>query len=514
MKKTIISTMLAIAAISAAAQTVEDGLSYSQNDYFGTARSIAMGNAFTALGGDAGSVGINPAGSAVNNYSQFTITPGVNMSFTSTAFNAAGNVDLSGTTTGSVNASRFVMPNFSSIVTFETGNRSRVKRFSFGISGNATGYLNESEYAGGINGQSSMMSSIAAVANSSGITSSELNNAYFSDLYVDLWPAKIGYNTALINPTEDGKSFYPTAAGGLYDFEQVYTRESRGSKYDWVINFGLDYEDFLYFGANLGLVTYERKLSQYFDEAPTSAVPVVLDGKSDSFLSGWLGSHLNISGSGIYGKFGVIYVPSPQFRLGAAIQTPTAMYIRESLWYEGGADFNSATYAEAVDNYDEYYARYKVVSPMRVNLGLAYNFGAGVISVDYEAANYGSMRFKSDNNNTSSWSDLNSEITSYLGVENQLRVGAEYKINPAFAVRAGYNLRTSPYKGSNTATNIISGGLGYSSNGSFFCDFACRFAMLPTRYYYPYSSYDSVESPETSFKTNLLSLVATLGWRF
>jgi len=181
MKKTIISTMLAIAAISAAAQTVEDGLSYSQNDYFGTARSIAMGNAFTALGGDAGSVGINPAGSAVNNYSQFTITPGVNMSFTSTAFNAAGNVDLSGTTTGSVNASRFVMPNFSSIVTFETGNRSRVKRFSFGISGNATGYLNESEYAGGINGQSSMMSSIAAVANSSGITSSELNNAYFSD---------------------------------------------------------------------------------------------------------------------------------------------------------------------------------------------------------------------------------------------------------------------------------------------------------------------------------------------
>jgi hypothetical protein len=46
-----------------------DGLTFSQNNYYGTARSIGMGNAMTAVGGDLGSIGINPAGSAVYNFS-------------------------------------------------------------------------------------------------------------------------------------------------------------------------------------------------------------------------------------------------------------------------------------------------------------------------------------------------------------------------------------------------------------------------------------------------------------
>ena len=42
-------------------QSIYDALRFSNNDYEGTARGVAMGNAFTALGGDMGAITINPA---------------------------------------------------------------------------------------------------------------------------------------------------------------------------------------------------------------------------------------------------------------------------------------------------------------------------------------------------------------------------------------------------------------------------------------------------------------------
>ena len=75
MKKTFITILLSLAALGASAQNAYDALNFSENDYEGSARTVAMGNAFTALGGDLGSISINPAGSAVAKYSQFSLTP-------------------------------------------------------------------------------------------------------------------------------------------------------------------------------------------------------------------------------------------------------------------------------------------------------------------------------------------------------------------------------------------------------------------------------------------------------
>ena len=65
MKKTAIAIIFSLAAVTGYAQTAYDALMFSENNYEGTARSVAMGNAFTALGGDLGAVTMNPAGSAV-----------------------------------------------------------------------------------------------------------------------------------------------------------------------------------------------------------------------------------------------------------------------------------------------------------------------------------------------------------------------------------------------------------------------------------------------------------------
>jgi len=58
-----------------AGQNAWDALRYSQINYQGTARSLALGNAVTALGGDFGSITLNPAASAMYPYSEISITP-------------------------------------------------------------------------------------------------------------------------------------------------------------------------------------------------------------------------------------------------------------------------------------------------------------------------------------------------------------------------------------------------------------------------------------------------------
>ena len=56
-------------------QGVFTGYELSDFQREGTARSVAMGNAMTALGGDLGAIGINPASSGVLRYSQITFSP-------------------------------------------------------------------------------------------------------------------------------------------------------------------------------------------------------------------------------------------------------------------------------------------------------------------------------------------------------------------------------------------------------------------------------------------------------
>ena len=50
MKKITLIMAFAFAALAADAQTIYDALLFSERDYQGSARTMAMGNAFTALG--------------------------------------------------------------------------------------------------------------------------------------------------------------------------------------------------------------------------------------------------------------------------------------------------------------------------------------------------------------------------------------------------------------------------------------------------------------------------------
>ena len=89
-KRIIIATALVAGALQAYAQLTpqyyNNALLFSSQFYDGTARSVAMGNAMTALGGDLGALSYNPAASGVYRYTEITLTPSVYSSIANSSF--------------------------------------------------------------------------------------------------------------------------------------------------------------------------------------------------------------------------------------------------------------------------------------------------------------------------------------------------------------------------------------------------------------------------------------------
>ena len=72
--KRISTLIMVLVCTYSSAQIIDDVLRYSTEDIIGTARFQAMGGAFGALGGDLSSLNVNPAGSAVFNFSELSVT--------------------------------------------------------------------------------------------------------------------------------------------------------------------------------------------------------------------------------------------------------------------------------------------------------------------------------------------------------------------------------------------------------------------------------------------------------
>ena len=99
---------------------------------FGTARSMGMAGAFTSLGGDIASIGINPAGLGMYRHSDISITP--MLSFQRSRNSAADWGDNSFT--------RAAMSNVGAVMNLYEGASSHVVSFSVGIAYNRVADLN------------------------------------------------------------------------------------------------------------------------------------------------------------------------------------------------------------------------------------------------------------------------------------------------------------------------------------------------------------------------------------
>lgn len=548
MKKTAITLLLAGITASAGAQTMYDALNYSKSDYAGTARTVAMGNAFTALGGDLGAVTINPAGSAVARYSQVTVTPGVNISVNSaTGTEASYGFEKNLRTS----MARFTMPNFGFTINFDTHRTSGLKNWTLGFVANQTANWQDDLVAGGSNTRTSLAGSLASFANGYDVSALSADNAY-DMIPVSDWRAIAALQSRVIGLTPDtnisdeylgvtenwslvdngdGTQHYEFGLGGAID--QTFGRRTLGNRYDYVINLGGNISDVVFIGANLGITSMRYSHEYYIRETAQDSDLFQTQFNSLTYNYGY-----DASGVGVYGKFGIIAVPVNGLRIGAAIQTPTSTTITETWRLSAEQTSYAEDYQSGSADSPEGEYTYRLISPFRFNVGAAYTFGSiGLVSVDYEMCNYKSMKFReTDTNDNSGFDTVNSDIRSNMGASHEVRAGVEIKPIPSLAIRAGYNFSTpaipedieyeNQYLWERTEGNTHSAsfGLGYSSKGSFFADAAVRMTKYADTYIYPYDYYyldgdqpmvdTSMPTPVILSRRTLWNVLLTIGFRF
>lgn len=504
--KKISLTLIALISLGAAAsaQTMYDALDLAKDNYYGTARTMGMGNAVTAIGGDLGSIGLNPAGSAVAGYSTFTISQGLTVSSTKSswapAYNENGGVQQF---SGAMNASRavYTMPNIGFNLRLETGNLSGIKSWNFAFLSQMTNNFLDKAFARGYNSEdgtsfTSMAGAFAtgAMFNSDGagsmldpniLTYSDPYNTRNTAGYYDLWRYIVAYQGGMINyneTSETGGAFYGANEykDGPYDFVddegnpfksyvfgvpgrliQTSQRFVKGSKNDIVTNMGFNVNDNFYFGFNLNVPIINIRRIDRFSEAPAAGWPtyaiitpemVTKDGvywvgpeqyfKLAKFEYGY-----DAEITGISAGAGFIWQPVRNLRLGAAIKTPTSYSVEERYYmtvdteYENVSRHGETPMAEG---------HYNFRAPWSWNAGFAWTFGSlGLVSADYQMTDFSVMRYTSSElddfgPDENPFAFTNELMNLFCGVSHTVRLGAEMRVLPFLSVRAGYTLTTNP----------------------------------------------------------------------
>ena len=495
MKKLIYSICIVLIASSTFAQDLTDALRYSNYHINGTARSAAMGNAFGALGGDFTSLSINPAGAAVYRTGEFTFTPSVD------------NTSVDGTVLGNkANDSKYNMSinNIGYVTNIPTGasSESGLVSLSFGLGFNRLGSFSMNSLAEGINPNHSLLENFTNNANNPFTPGADLD-PYYEQL---AWKTDLMYDL--------GNSVYQndiTNAG--YHELQTKTTQQSGYINEYVLSFAANFNHKLYVGATIGIHDVKfKENADLFESDPNNTIP--------NFNSFNFNTYLKTTGSGYNVKFGVIYKPTENLRLGLALHSPTFYKFHDlynntmnsSLTYV--SDGVSQNYSE---NSGDGVYDYEIQTPLKTILSGAYVIGkSGLISVDYEIIDYSTAKLKNGSNGYNYVIENMAIQNAYRTVGN-LHLGGEYRVNNTFSLRAGYENFPSVYKStyqsaananSNTSYSTISGGFGFKE-GNFFLDAAVKH-MMNDQYLKLYPGAVDI----AKYNTNQNSVICTLGFKF
>lgn len=455
-RKFILVPVAILMAAGIHAQNAYDALRYSEQFAEGTARSVAMGNAFVALGGDMGGLTVNPASSAVYRYSEFMFTPTVTVANTESDYLGFSS---------SANKTRAGIANFGYVGSYSTGKSSGLVSWSVGLLLNKQNNFTSSSKVYGRTDASSWLASLAY--DTDGIYAPNMDLADYNDpFYLSnaSWNSILAWNASLLDTLPGTADLYYAATENLEgndifvggELAQRFTAESVGNVTEAVINWGGNFSDKLFVGVNMGIQSIVYKYEERFSEEAAN---------SADFQSGFdyfsYGYRYKATGTGINLKAGLIYLPVNWLRLGASISTPTWMYLSEE-WENGiASEFNDGYRQNLISPLGTY--NYRLNTPFRWNAGVAVMLGnRGVISADYESVDYTKAKLK-DADYEFGYDVENSDIRKLFTKQDILRLGAEINVNSAFAVRAGYQYYSSPYSGgtSDGERKVGSLGVGY-----------------------------------------------------
>ncbi len=489
-------------AVFAFGQSDVDVFRYSFLQPGGTARTMALGGAFGAIGADFSTLSSNPAGIGVYRSSSLMFSPSLNFTNASSTFAGTNtsklrvrpNVFNIGVVFANKRNKKHVRSNEDQVII------SKWKGVNFGMGFNRLANFNRKVSFEGTS-RGTITERYVQAAN--GLTPNQLN-AFDTGLAFD---AGLIYNSDL-TPT-----VYEADLGPNDEVFKSHTLESKGGIDELVISLGTNYEYKLYLGATIGVqfVNYEEETAYREND---------LQGVDSVFNNLLIENEFVTSGLGANVKIGAIYRINKQFRAGLAFHSPTNLsltdtfssYLETTLNYP---DINvPATYTEEPPNTGVY--EYRVVSPMRAILSGAYFIPKkGFLSVEAEWVNYGSARLRLPEADDNYEATVNTEVKRKYGQAINLRAGAEYAFEK-YRARLGYAYYMSPFKVDvpeiNSAKQQISGGFGYNSK-KYFIDLAY---IIETRseLYLPYSPESSPNNQIASNNFTRHNVVLTAGFKF
>ncbi|MBQ8916209.1 MAG: hypothetical protein IJ028_03390 [Alistipes sp.] len=195
------------------ALSTSDFFTLSQEQFnFGTARSMAMGGAFTSLGADQAAMVLNPAGLGMYRRGEFALTPMVTIANTETA---------NTNPYGSTSSSRFALGNIGAVMNVFEGS-GRLLSFNIGM-----GYTRLADYNydysfsyGAREGRASIADAMSMMLEAGGWSADQLNGERGWGIDPWGWPGVAAYKTYLVDQHPYGV-LYPAERGANADIEGV-----------------------------------------------------------------------------------------------------------------------------------------------------------------------------------------------------------------------------------------------------------------------------------------------------
>ncbi|MEX0360607.1 MAG: OmpP1/FadL family transporter [Allomuricauda sp.] len=455
--KRFLTFIMVLACFVASGQIIDDVVRYSTENTLGTARFQAMGGAFGALGGDLSAINVNPAGSAVFNYSQFSVN-GSNYNRNNDAFfgSSVQNRDINSVELNQAGG----------VFVFKSSD-SPWKKIAFAVNYDMVQNFDNEFFAAG-NTTQGVDNYFLEFAQGQALGPLRVQDGEFiEDAYLDIGSslgygaqqAFLGFQAGLIEPTEDDDANTSYFSNAQYNsVNQEYLQSTTGYNSKFTLNFAGQYQENLYLGAALNFhnVIYDRLTlldeNGYDQDSPVQFTTF------DNFL--------HTEGYGFSFSVGAIAKLNENIRVGGSYQSPT--------WYELTDDIsqriNSSLAVSDIDfinfNIVNAFEEYRIKTPSKLTGSLAVIFGKdGLLSFDYgyQDMSQAELRPTTDPN----FASQNDVIANELGVVNSYRVGGEYRIDQV-SLRAGYRFEQSPYENADTIGDLTgySGGIGYNFGGS------------------------------------------------
>lgn len=521
--QTISILFLALAALPASAQETYQDTKLVENELNGTARYVGMGGAMEALGADISTISSNPAGIGLFRKNQVTVSGGLvtqgGDATTSPAFNGI-QLNYSGNKT---NAS------FDQVGFVWAHRINKRSYLNFGFNYHKSRNFDQILNAGGKLTNASQ-NKLSAIKYALGVGDNAWNAVDAN--YMEMFKSADGNDMEYRN-------------GSQYLFGQY----QKGYIGDYDFNFSGNINDRIFLGITLGIhdVNY-RSNSIYSEDLEGDAYSLAEEG-------------LKIDGTGYDVKLGAIFRPfaSSPFRVGVYVHTPVFYSLTQhglsgislGSLNSDGSTANDGTYSENYATLD-----YRVNTPWKFGVSLGHTVGNYLaLGATYEYSDYGTI----DNryidggyyddfygqwyDSSSSDHAMNHNTKKTLRGVSLLKLGAEYKVAPAWSVRLGYNYQSPIFKEEGfrdgsiesqgvayatstdftnwKATNRFTCGVGYQYKG-FTIDLAYQYTQTDGDFY-PFMSYYAADSePEemnnqvggTSVSFKRSQFLLTLGYRF